>query len=116
MNHTESAQADAPEPKTGAQQVEEFLRLANIGSVHISPKARQLLEDADIEPMVLLWRHAVGDWGLVSKEDREANDHAAATGEERMYSNYPVRNGNFIWIVTEADRSATLFCLPDEYL
>ena len=33
-----------------------------------------------------------------------------------MYSNYPVRNGNYIWIVTEADRSDTLVCLPEEYM
>lgn len=116
MNQTDTSEPNASEPKTEAEKVAEFLRLANIGRVHISPKARLLLEEADIEPMVLLWRHAVGDWGQVTKEDREANDRAAATGEERMYSNYPVRNGNYIWIVTEADRSDTLVCLPEEYM
>ena len=38
MNQTDTSEPNASEPKTEAEKVAEFLRLANIGRVHISPK------------------------------------------------------------------------------
>lgn len=68
-----------------------------------------------------LSRHAQGDWGQVSKQDAASNREAVTQGG-RIRSAYPldpeeVCNGsgeNTLWIVTEADRSATTFLLPDE--
>ena len=69
-----------------------------------------------------LARHLTGDWGSVCDEDRQANDQALAHGD-RILSAYPIDPAqpcegfgvNTLWIITEADRSATTFLLPDEY-
>ena len=69
-----------------------------------------------------LTRHLTGDWGCVCDEDRQANDDALTHGE-RILSAYPIDPAqpcegfgeNTLWIITEADRSATTFLLPDEY-
>ncbi len=69
-----------------------------------------------------LARHLTGDWGVVPEDDKEANEDALQHGE-RILSAYPIDpaqpcevfGGNTLWIITEADRSATTFLLPDEY-
>ncbi len=68
----------------------------------------------------LLWRHASGDWGQVRPEDRKANADALKQGL-RLLSSYSLlphpeeTSGPTLWIITEADRSATTILLPDEY-
>lgn len=60
-----------------------------------------------------LKRHAGGDWGDLSKEDKEENELSLLQGF-RLLSAY--KNGQEkIWIITEADRSATTVLFPDEY-
>ncbi len=49
----------------------------------------------------------------MSTEDREANRLAVLEGG-RIFSAYSVC-GVKVWIMTEADRSATTFLFPDEY-
>jgi len=69
-----------------------------------------------------LSRHVRGDWGIVCAEDRKANFEALFIGG-RILSAYPVDpekpckgfSENTLWIITEGDRSATTFLLPDEY-
>jgi hypothetical protein len=66
-----------------------------------------------------LIRHASGDWGDVDKEDRQANNQALKEGT-RLLSAYnderfPKNGVATIWIITEADRSATIILFPDEY-
>jgi hypothetical protein len=58
-------------------------------------------------------RHAVGDWGDLCPEDRTANDDALKHGG-RLLSAYIV-SGKKLWLITEADRSATTVLLPEEY-
>ncbi|GAI38151.1 unnamed protein product [marine sediment metagenome] len=61
-----------------------------------------------------LRRHAKGDWGDLSQEDRKENELSLKKGF-RLLSAYE-RNGlPKIWIITEADRSVTTVLLPDEY-
>lgn len=67
-----------------------------------------------------LGRHANGDWGKLSPEDKQKNDEALVTGE-RILSNYK-RPGmgkdepnSRIWIITEADRKTTTILFPEEY-
>lgn len=70
----------------------------------------------------LLARHALGDWGELAREDWAENDYAILE-ELRILSAYTVAvpqpgGGQVdvrIWIITEADRSATTILLPDEY-
>jgi hypothetical protein len=67
-------------------------------------------------------RHASGDWGVVCIEDAVSNDEALKLGM-RVLSAYPIDSAkpskgwgdNTLWIITEADRSATTFLLPSEY-
>ncbi len=69
-----------------------------------------------------LARHLTGDWGCIDAEDKEANDEAISEGS-RILSAYPIDPAepsegfgvNTLWIITEADRSATTFLLPYEY-
>ena len=61
-----------------------------------------------------LARHRKGEWGELSKEDREAND-LALKDSSRLLSAYEVDGLPKIWIITEADRSATTILFPDEY-
>jgi hypothetical protein len=65
-------------------------------------------------PLPYLARHAAGDWGDLDAHDASANDQALQTGA-RLLSAYRLRTGCRIWIITEADRSATTVLLPDEY-
>lgn len=58
-------------------------------------------------------RHRHGDWGEVDLHDRAANDRAAANGDERILSAYTI-DGRKVWIITEADRSATTVLFPEE--
>ena len=59
-------------------------------------------------------RHASGDWGDLSGEDKQENDFSIKHGF-RILSSYKLDTGVAIWIVTEADRSATTLLLPEEY-
>ena len=60
-----------------------------------------------------LKRHVTGDWGDLSDEDMRANNYAIGK-YLRLFSAYNYRNKK-IWIITEADRSATTVLFPDEY-
>lgn len=70
-------------------------------------------EKGFVEMMVLLSKHASGDWGIVSKEDATENDLSVKEGY-RILSAYMIA-GRKIWIITEADRSSTTFLFPEEY-
>jgi len=64
-------------------------------------------------------RHVKCDWGDVDDEDKETNNQALKQGT-RLLSAYnddrfPKSGVATIWIITEADRSATTILFPDEY-
>jgi hypothetical protein len=61
----------------------------------------------------ILARHLSGDWGEVDREDASANERALKHGG-RLMSAYDV-NGEKLWVVTEADRSATTVLTPGDY-
>ena len=54
------------------------------------------------------------DWGEVSEEDAQENELSLEQGF-RLLSNYQTGKGQQLWIITEADRSATTVLLPSEY-
>lgn len=60
-----------------------------------------------------LHRFTHADWGEMEQEDIEANNEALRNGE-RLFAAYKTSEGK-IWIITEADRSATTILFPDEY-
>ena len=74
-----------------------------------------LLEAVPNEEMLqALQRHARGDWGEIDAEDVRENELSLEEGF-RLLSAYTSATGVKFWIVTEADRSATTFLLPEEY-
>ena len=60
-----------------------------------------------------LRRHFNGDWGDLAEEDKKENEYSL-TRHLRILSAYK-KDGEKIWIITEADRSATTVLFPSEY-
>jgi hypothetical protein len=71
------------------------------------------LEEVGEDPLILLIRHASGDWGELDNHDRQENERSLEHGW-RILSSYPVGEGK-VWIITEANRSVTPILLPQEY-
>jgi hypothetical protein len=55
-----------------------------------------------------------GDWGDLDEHDRRENELSFREGF-RILSSYNLPNAERLWIITEADRSATTLLRPDEY-
>jgi hypothetical protein len=79
-----------------------------------TPGALRALALAGAHGADFLTRHAAGDWGDVDAHDWAANDRALLA-DERLLSAYVLPTGERLWIITEADRSASTLLLPDEY-
>ena len=75
-------------------------------------KSREL--DPRKEGFKLIARHWMGDWGDMDDHDKGMNDEALVAGS-RILSRYEMEPGWTIYIITEADRSATTILLSDEY-
>lgn len=84
-----------------------------LGRLVATPGALEAIGRSPVTVFALLQRHSRGDWGDVDADDQRANDRAV-NGEERILSAYQLVSGR-VWIITEADRSATTLLLPDEY-
>jgi hypothetical protein len=84
-----------------------------LGRVVATPGALKLIMEAGAHPFDYLARHATGDWGELCAFDRRQNEIALREGL-RVLSSYPVGR-EFVWIITEPDRSVTTILLPTEY-
>lgn len=85
-----------------------------LGQLVATPGALDALNEAGEDPMVFVARHLSGDWGELSEEDKKENELSVTKGF-RILSAYSLLNGVKIWVITEADRSATTILLPSEY-
>jgi len=85
-----------------------------LGRVVATPDALEALQEAGQSPAFFLDRHAVGDWGSVCDDDKQANDEALVNGG-RLLSAYKTLKGVRLWVITEADRSSTCVLLPTNY-
>jgi hypothetical protein len=91
-----------------------------LGRLLATPGALETLEKSGQTPMEFIARHARGDWGEeLCAEDRLLNDQSLVDGS-RLLSAYKTRNGEKLWIITEAQdddgrRAATTILRPDEY-
>ena len=88
--------------------------LFSLGRVVATPGALRAFEQAKPTPFALLSRHVTGDWGELDAHD-QAENALALQADLRILSAYRLEDGTKLWIITEADRSATTFLLPDEY-
>ncbi len=96
------------------------VRLFPLGQVVATPGVLEALQkhtEGSLEAYCAHFvdRHAQGDWGQVCPEDKTANDNSVLNGS-RILSAYLLPDGvTKIWLITEADRSATTLLLPGEY-
>jgi hypothetical protein len=84
------------------------------GEVVATQGAAAALQQTGEHPFTYLQRHAHGDWGELDTEDVAENEFSLVNGL-RLLSAYTLKDGTRIWIITEADRSATTILLPSEY-
>ncbi|MDX8126908.1 hypothetical protein QLH52_06410 [Methylomonas sp. OY6] len=81
-----------------------------LGTTVVTPGVLALLEDMLLDAGHLLSRHA-DDW---AGEDPVLEQFVLADGGKLM-SVYRINDAHTVWVITEADHSATTILLPDEY-
>src|SRR3954451_5659846 len=86
----------------------------SLGRLVATPGAPELIQGEGREPMEFVERHVRGDFGDLSEHDRLANEAALVNGS-RILSSYIVTGDEKVWVLTEADRSATTILLPSDY-
>jgi hypothetical protein len=84
------------------------------GQLVATPGALEAFRQSGDSPLEFLMRHLSGDWGELDAEDRKENVYSLEHGL-RLLSAYRLKDGTKIWVITEADRSATTILLPSEY-
>lgn len=63
-----------------------------------------------------LGRYTHRDWGEMDEGDKEANDDAVLSGEDRIFASYKrPESDEKIWIITEWDHSVTTILFPEDY-
>ena len=85
-----------------------------LGQLVATPGALEALKEAEVSFLPYIRRHLEGDWGDICPEDAAENELSLKEGF-RLLSAYTLLSGDRIWIITEADRSATTILLPEEY-
>lgn len=83
-----------------------------LGRVVATRGILEIISERDL--LAALRRHQTCDWGEVSRSDWASNDWALTHGG-RILSAYQSTSGIRVWVITEADRSATTVLLPEEY-
>lgn len=91
-----------------------------LGSVVFTPAALDILMELDIDHYALLKRHISCCATDCSADDQAENVLAAEQGDARIFSTFIVAQDEQqepikLWIITEADRSATTILTPDCY-
>lgn len=86
----------------------------SFGQIVATRTLAEYCEEKNYSMLPYLIRHGNCDWGDVCDEDKEANEEALKEGL-RILSSYKLPDGKQIWIITEADRSATTLLFPSDY-
>jgi hypothetical protein len=84
-----------------------------LGKVTATPRALRVMRTRGIDGWELLRRHVSGDWGDLDEADKRGNE-VSLKESFAILSAYG-KGANRICIITDADRSATTWLLPDEY-
>jgi hypothetical protein len=85
-----------------------------LGRLAATPGALEAMKASGQTSEFFIARHGAGDWGEVNEEDQGLNDEALLHGD-RLLSVYKTLRGVRLYVITEADRSATTVLLPSEY-
>lgn len=89
-------------------------QLFPLGALVITPAAAEALQGVGVEPLQLIRRHVQGDFSDMSEDDQTSNREAIGQFE-RIFTAYNAAPGLRVWVITEADRSATTVLLPGDY-
>ena len=100
-------------PNTNTNRQPSITRFA-LGQTYVTPGAEEALMIAGQTGIEFLRRHMSNDRGELSDEDARENELSLKEGF-RLLSAYRTAKGQKLWIITEADRSATTVLLPSEY-
>ena len=87
-------------------------RLFLLGRVVATPTALEVTTEEERHTFLL--RHQIGSWEETQPEDRQSN-MLAIFQDLRILTVHSTQSGHKVWIITEADRSATTMLLPEEY-
>ena len=91
-----------------------------LGKIEISFFAQMYIERAGQKAEEFLARHQGGNWGEVCDEDKKANDKAIKNEgcpgkQQQVLSSFVTSFNEYIWIITEPDRSRTTILVPYEF-
>ena len=85
-----------------------------LGRMFLTPGAIEALEDAGQSPQEFISRHARLEQGELSNADHRENLFSV-NRPLRIFSAFKTAQGVKLWVITEADRSATTILMPSEY-
>jgi hypothetical protein len=85
-----------------------------LGRLFMTPGAIEALEKAEQQPQEFVNRHARLEQGELCDEDYKENLFSVDK-PLRIFSAFKTVRGEKLWVITEADRSATTILLPEEY-
>lgn len=86
----------------------------SLGQLFMTHGAIEALEEAGQLPQGFISRHARLEKGELCDADHKENLFSADKSL-RIFSAFKTAKGEKLWIITEADRSATTLLLPSEY-
>jgi hypothetical protein len=85
-----------------------------LGRFFLTQGAIEALEEGSQSPQDFISRHARLEQGELCDEDHRENLFSVDK-PLRIFSAFKTANGVKVWVITEADRSATTLLLPSEY-
>ncbi len=85
-----------------------------LGQIVATPGALETLEEAGQLPQEFISRYARLEQGELTNEDYRENLFSV-NKSLRIFSAYKTARGVKLWVITEANRSATTILLPEEY-
>ena len=89
-------------------------RMFELGQIVTTPAVLEAFRKTGESPMKFIDRHVTGDWDHMNKNDRHANELSLQSGA-RIFTAFDLQDQTRIWVITEADRSATTLLLPEDY-
>lgn len=85
-----------------------------LGRLFLTQGAIEALEEASQSPQNFISRHARLEQGELCAEDHRENLFSVDK-PLRIFSAFKTARGEKLWVITEADRSATTILKPEEY-
>jgi hypothetical protein len=86
----------------------------SLGNIFATTGAMDAMSDANQTAQEFINHHARLEQGELSNEDHRENLFSVSR-PLRIFTSYKTALGVKLWVITEADRSATTILLPSEY-